>query len=417
MKIKVIALALAILAFFIFIGSPFQQAVNAVALAGASLIAIIILGLAAMGITFAVTNGYQNAESWVRDMIQESGANFNLSSIAINTSSNVLVNNRFIVEMKILVDYIKLKYDIASGQNYVIVDSYALQAQDGNKLTVLSGDWPVNTAWPPEGTAYNATLFDVTETYYFNNGSILYCQPTGANFTLVEVDKTGQSRYATIPIVQGFYGLALNYSGVDSMRPVGIRNGVTLSTEGMSFSNFLDLLPVGREVELSIRVGTLDIPTDQEIGDNSGVITGPFPWGETLRGLINDVPGYVVDKTLDDSVTLTLESTQAVEDQIDSEATNAEPISQDATNYETPGLQSVFPFCIPFDIYNFFNCLAAEPVAPSFEWRFFVPGICDETIDLDLSQFDTVAQIVRTMELLAFIVGLAFVTRDKMIKG
>lgn len=414
---RITAIALAIFAFFIFVGSPFEQSANAVALTGGALIAIIILGLAAMGITFAVTNGYQNAETWVSDMINLSGANFGSASVAISSSSKVLVNNRFIVELKILADYIRLKYNLVDGQNHVVAETYALEMQDGQKLAITAGDWANNTAWPPEGTVYTGTLFDITETYYFNNGSYMYCTVIGGSFTIVEVDKDGRGRAATIPIISGYYGLVMNYNGADSMRPVAVQNGLTLSTEGMSYNNFLDFIPVGSTVDLSLRVGTLDIPTDQEIGDNSGVIVGPFPWSETLPGLINDVPDMVTDGVLDDSVTLTLESTQSVEDQIDSEASNVEVVSQTASSYQSPGLQDVFPFCIPFDIYAFFECLAADPVAPSFTWRFYVPGICDEEIELDLSEFDTVAQIVRTMELLAFIVGLALVTRDKFLRG
>lgn len=80
------------------------------------------------------------------------------------------------------------------------------------------------------------------------------------------------------------------------------------------------------------------------------------------------------------------------------------------------GLAQVFPFCIPFDLYNFFAVLAAEPVAPSFDWRFYVPGLVDETITIDFSPFETAAQILRIMELLLFCVGLAFETR-KIIRS
>lgn len=81
-------------------------------------------------------------------------------------------------------------------------------------------------------------------------------------------------------------------------------------------------------------------------------------------------------------------------------------------------LTKLFPFCIPFDIYNLLNCLCAEPEAPSFEW--VIPlsavGLEDFKIKIDLKTWDSVAQLVRNMELLAFCIGLAFVTRN-LIKG
>ena len=89
-----------------------------------------------------------------------------------------------------------------------------------------------------------------------------------------------------------------------------------------------------------------------------------------------------------------------------------EPEVPAASEYAVPGLETIFPFCIPFDIYAFCSALNADPVAPSFEWRMqYAPLGLDYTFEIDLSAFDGVAQILRTMELLAFCVGLAFWTR------
>lgn len=81
------------------------------------------------------------------------------------------------------------------------------------------------------------------------------------------------------------------------------------------------------------------------------------------------------------------------------------------------GLDDIFPFCIPFDIYHFCQALSATPTAPVFDIPFVVDGLVDYTFHLDFSDFDTVAQILRTMELLLFCVGLAFVTRSMFIRG
>lgn len=78
--------------------------------------------------------------------------------------------------------------------------------------------------------------------------------------------------------------------------------------------------------------------------------------------------------------------------------------------------KNVFPFCIPFDLIDFLGILAAEPEAPVIRWRFYVPKVVDQEIVIDLSPWDGVAQIVRTMELLAFCVGLILLTRN-IIRG
>ena len=89
-------------------------------------------------------------------------------------------------------------------------------------------------------------------------------------------------------------------------------------------------------------------------------------------------------------------------------------------NYTIKGLETVFPFCLPFDFIKFINCLSASPKAPRFEWDMdFLEdlGLQKYTIVIDLSTFNSVAEIMRKMELLAFIIGLIIATRSKFIRG
>lgn len=90
-------------------------------------------------------------------------------------------------------------------------------------------------------------------------------------------------------------------------------------------------------------------------------------------------------------------------------------------DYVAPGLGDVFPFCIPFDIYSFLSALAADPVAPSFTAELAFPeavgGSQYVELDFDTPTFNQLASILRTMELLAFIVGLALLTRSMFIRG
>lgn len=78
--------------------------------------------------------------------------------------------------------------------------------------------------------------------------------------------------------------------------------------------------------------------------------------------------------------------------------------------------QNLFPFCIPFDLIEFLGVLAADPVAPKFDWRIYAPNVVDYTLEIDLSPFNSVAKICRTMELLAFCIGLILITRN-IIRG
>lgn len=88
---------------------------------------------------------------------------------------------------------------------------------------------------------------------------------------------------------------------------------------------------------------------------------------------------------------------------------------EDLGNF-TLDLSDYFPFCIPFDLYDFFACLAASPEAPVIHWEIVGPGGSLHELNLDLSPYDSVAQLLRRLQLLLFCVGLAFKTRD-LIKG
>ena len=148
------------------------------------------------------------------------------------------------------------------------------------------------------------------------------------------------------------------------------------------------------EGSLSLKTGTIavqQIDTDDKYFLDVGAEAGSTA-AEVTDGVIAD----------------TLEGTLTVSGEVATE----EPEFIITGPVSVSGLDDIFPFCIPFDLYHFFEALAADPVAPYFEWHFTVPQLnIDQVIAIDLSAFNTVAQILRTMELLLFAVGLAFETR------
>ena len=84
--------------------------------------------------------------------------------------------------------------------------------------------------------------------------------------------------------------------------------------------------------------------------------------------------------------------------------------------YTVTGLSDVFPFCIPFDMYDLMSILCADPHAISFDVTIDFGYFGEHTISIDLSLFDPVAKIFRTMELLLYAFGLMFWTRS-LIRG
>lgn len=89
------------------------------------------------------------------------------------------------------------------------------------------------------------------------------------------------------------------------------------------------------------------------------------------------------------------------------------PEEQDLINsgLGTTGLANVFPFCIPFDIFALVGSLDVPREAPVIVFEFpeqFGWG----GITIDLSRWEEAATILRHMELLLFIIGLAVNTRS-----
>ena len=91
-------------------------------------------------------------------------------------------------------------------------------------------------------------------------------------------------------------------------------------------------------------------------------------------------------------------------------------VDPDVSDY-TLDFRKLFPFCIPFDIYKAVKLLDATPIAPVVHYKFYYTKSKTYTINLNLNKFNSVAAILRRMECLLFIIGLATATRRVYIRG
>lgn len=91
-------------------------------------------------------------------------------------------------------------------------------------------------------------------------------------------------------------------------------------------------------------------------------------------------------------------------------------VDPEASDY-TLDFRKLFPFCIPFDIYKAVKILDASPTAPVVHYKFYFSKSKTYNIDLNLNKFNAVAAILRRMECLLFIVGLATATRRIYLRG
>ena len=426
MKLRVLAFALAILAFFMFVGSPFQQNAKAVALVDDAIVAIIIAALAAWGITFTFTGGYYTVYDWILDMIDESGADFSGINAGVNNLGQLLLNNKFVRELRMLAAYIETRFNLTSNTSVQIMTSGTSVVDELTGVHYQPGI-VIDSSTYVEGTelfGYTVRGHDGENyNYYFRFGGIwfrfnlVFSNNYTANVLIhTSEDSEVWSDPHQLEYSTGRYGSQKTMSWqLTEINGEIYAVQVITGTSAVAYA-WYKLTGVTSGNDLAIDTGVLSIPSAADVGDLAGVMTLPVPWGTSFWNIINSIPRLTENDKLRDNTDLDLETTEAVEEQIDTDQTEQPFVSDDPHEYAVTGLVNVFPFCIPFDIYNFFECLAADPVAPSFTWRFYVPGICDESIEIDLSAFNTAAQILRTMELLAFCVGLAFVTR-KMIRG
>lgn len=204
-------------------------------------------------------------------------------------------------------------------------------------------------------------------------------------------------------------------------------------------------VPVGEDYVLPI--GTIaDTPAtnipQEDVWDGTAPIVVPVPGVDTFPDAGEDTedetvgvpPGSDVgtgDTTFPDSGVLQdiltgVESVaNAIATTVENVITEVRAIPAAIADVFTPSadfehfsisLSDYFPFCIPFDLYDFFSCLNADPVAPVIDWEIPLPTGGTYPVKLDLSVFDPVASLLRTLQLLLFCVGLAFKTRD-LIKG
>lgn len=430
MKRRILALALAIFAFLLFSFGPMQQTSEAIVGVDDAIIAIIIAALAAIGITFVTTGGYRSLNEYVASLMEEyaleQGVTVNSQLRGVQSGTNslgqLLLNNRFVVYIQVFGAWLKTKFSLTNNSTTTVVQA---------GLTI--GDF----------VSYNMPFQWQVPGYYINSYEYYEFISTKPVFVIV----TRSDPYYTIYflskysdnkiIVNAYHGSELNSSQTRDLNTYWPVTEFYTYNTGFNMAEFAtgyqvyagsdlinalngnsgDMSLDQNNIGIDIETGTISLPYDDPnytAGDGAILDVGAG-WGEdygTVTGVT--IPGEFSDGRAGEAA-IEYEGEDAVQDQV--EDTPQQSISKDVSDYQVSGLTGVFPFCIPFDIYSFFECLAAEPVAPHFVWRFYVPGICDESIDLDLAQFDTVAQIVRTMELLAFIVGLAVVTRNRFLRG
>lgn len=171
-------------------------------------------------------------------------------------------------------------------------------------------------------------------------------------------------------------------------------------------------------------VGLFNPATGAMTGDIDINLKNTLSWADVMTGLKNgtltwdDVGTLVGTRPYDTTTDMVIDKEGVTDIPVDDVISDADKNST-AEKLKNPSLIMVFPFCIPWDIYNIFKLLAAEPVAPNFDFSF--PYMDENGIQytehrIDLSPFNSVASVVRVMFNILFVLGLIILTRY-VIKG
>ena len=181
-----------------------------------------------------------------------------------------------------------------------------------------------------------------------------------------------------------------------------------------------------------------DIPSVRALPGNPGIDVGAMPGNDTWHDGIDDVgtgnpsigisvPTDITDETITDYTPDVARDIASADKVLDDTSTDDKDKPGDKDDDKdktgtTPNIPAVslpeilfkekFPFCLPWDLYNLFAVLAAEPEAPKFviPYKNNMLGI-DEEYVLDFSKYEDAAKIIRFFTCAGFVLALILISR------
>ena len=167
---------------------------------------------------------------------------------------------------------------------------------------------------------------------------------------------------------------------------------VVLPTSGLKSNEGIDVFGSGRNLDKDKNIDVIypgwadrsvsvDTNIQQDL-DNDGAIDNIITAGKyypltvplDATDVITDVKDWSQEYAQTGTPAKAAEATHA--DTKDTTGTKeaADSFSLGGSGDYTFQVRDFFPFCVPFDLYDMLNCLAADPVAPRFDWVIPVLG-------------------------------------------
>ena len=197
---------------------------------------------------------------------------------------------------------------------------------------------------------------------------------------------------------------------------------VTNPDTGKTYDKFADLTNFYSVV---CEASGLDYPATKTTDEVNGDVYSPGAVPLTQNGVVPDVYNGTSDKTL--TVPKSKAGTDVdVNDYGQIRTANPADVISDTTTIAYPdgvpeidssGLFDKFPFCIPYDIYNLFRGFSGNATPPKFSIPFRYGKQADGTylvdynFEIDFSQYELLAQILRWYISISFTAWLVLITR------
>lgn len=323
----------------------------------------------------------------------------------------------------------------------VAIGNYSFHPLGGNLSTQLV---TAATLYSFQGTAKKCFYYIIDDSLYIisvDNGNSFFYMSSGnstGNYNsqaFKRSDNSTISFYSNAPLQLTFSNNTMSYTYVGYFSETAAQGYTKLWSWSNDGIVSLDTSAISRATQFGFVTGLVAAGSDFKIKDNRAIFEAfdgtaftPSDTDFTKNDIENTVITGQGVGVVSENPTLTFVPTDTATGAADV-AIDGKPISEvDAAiedvaangdfDVETPSfIIDKFPFCIPFDIYKLFNILSAEPQAPHFQIPITIVDGEPVNIDIDLSEWDWIAEIVRWFMWIIFVVGLLALTNKLIGRG
>lgn len=346
----------------------------------------------------------------------------------LNGFKNWFVNNFALTDSGETVVLAEDKFTTYSGESYAYYTSFSefvsgkvpapsVTVSTSPEVIHISQDRYLVVVGYDDGFQYGYYRPGVRFQLYNSQGVLLgsnghrYASSTPNDFSFIRVcfqwfPQYGYFGINSLPLDSGSYSTG----GYSWHLPDLTLNNVTTSSIGLSGS----LTDGYNDFEQALNDAKTDAGVNGQVVVDVGSVEVDKPYTDEA------IANGILDNAITNVGTGTLVGGYADEKEVEQE-TDAEKVPTVAEIGEgivlVDGLEDFFPFCIPFDLYEIINLLNVPAEAPKFDWKMSFSGRVDDyDISIDLTPYNTVATVFRTMIVIVFLIFLTLKTRD-LIRG